>query len=338
MAANRQRSVTVADVAQHAGVSPGTVSKALNGRGQLARETRDRVLAAAEELGFVPNLTARSLSSGRTYLVGILTTDSIGRFTIPILTGAEDVLGPGQLGMLLCESRGDAIREQHYVRSLLNRRVDGIIVTGRNSTVRPSLGRDLGIPVIYALVESDDPRDVSVLHDDRGGAALAVRHLVETCRRRIAHVTGPIRHAAVRRRLDGVEDALTAEGASLAGEPLYGEWSERWGREAAMRLARGGHEFDGVFCASDQIARGLLEGFREVGVRVPEDVGVVGMDNWDVMAESARPPLTTVDLNLAGLGRKAAEFLVAAIDGRPFPTGPHLTTSHLVKRHSTEIL
>ncbi|WP_433434939.1 LacI family DNA-binding transcriptional regulator [Nonomuraea sp. CA-141351] len=337
MSRERTKPATVTDVARLAGVSPGTVSKALNGRGQLAAATRERVMSAARELGFNPNLVARGLVSGRTYLVGVLTTDTIGRFTIPLLTGAEDVLGPGQMSMLLCESRGDPIREQHYIRSLLNRRVDGVIVTGRNSDVRPSLGAEVPIPVIYALVQSDDPRDTSVLHDDREGAAVAVRHLVETGRRRIAHVTGPGRHAAVKRRLLGVEDALRAEGVSLIDEPMYGEWSEAWGREAAFRLDRGGKEFDGVFCASDQIARGLVDGLREAGRQVPEEVGVVGMDNWDAMAEAARPPLTTVDLNLSGLGRTAAELLVAMINGRPIETGHHLVPSSLVKRRSTEL-
>ncbi|MBF8191417.1 LacI family DNA-binding transcriptional regulator [Nonomuraea sp. K274] len=334
MPRGRKKTVTTADIARRAGVSPGTVSKALNGRGQLAPATRERVLSAARELGFIPG---RPAGEERTYLVGVLTTDSIGRFTIPLLAGAEDVLGPGQMAMLLCESRGDPIREQHYIRSLLNRRVDGIIVTGRNSDLRPSLGDQLPIPVVYTLVQSEDPEDVSVLHDDREGAATAVRHLIETGRRRVAHVTGPPRHAAVRRRLLGVEDALKAEGISLVTEPMFGEWSEAWGREAAVRLTRGEQEFDGVFCASDQIARGLVDGLRELGRRVPEEVGVVGMDNWDVMAESARPPLSTVDLNLSDLGQLAAELLVAAIDGQVLPGGPRLVSSTLVKRRSTEL-
>jgi LacI family transcriptional regulator, galactose operon repressor len=123
--------VTVNDVAVRAGVSPGTVSKALNGRGQLRAETRQRVVAAAEELGFHVNMLARNLLEGRTYTVGVLTTDSFGRFTIPVMFGAEDALGEGQVSALLCDGRGDPIREQHYVRTLLSRKVDGIIITGR---------------------------------------------------------------------------------------------------------------------------------------------------------------------------------------------------------------
>lgn len=331
-----RKNPTVADVAALAGVSAGTVSKALNGRGDLRQATREKVLAAAEELGFAPNLMARSLLSGRTYIVGVLTTDSIGRFTIPLLTGAEDALGAGQMSMLVCESRGDPIREQHYLRVLLARRVDGIIVTGRSSDRRPSLGRDFPIPVVYALVESDDGRDLSILHDDESGAAMAVQHLLDTGRRRIAHVTGPLRHVAVQHRLAGVERVLTQAGESLVGrEPLFGEWSEEWGREAAARLIRAGEPFDGVFCASDQIARGVSDGLRENGIDVPREVGVVGVDNWDVMVEAARPPLTTVDLQLAELGNVAATRLLSAIDGEQIGHGVERVPCRLVRRQST---
>ena len=113
------------DVAALAGVSVGTASKALNGRGQLREETRERVRAAAEQLGFRPNTVARSLLAGRTYTVGLITTDNFGRFSIPLMLGAEDALGAGEISAFMCDSRDDPIREQHYVRTLLSRRVDG---------------------------------------------------------------------------------------------------------------------------------------------------------------------------------------------------------------------
>jgi LacI family transcriptional regulator len=333
----RESTPTVAHVAALAGVSPGTVSKALNGRGQLRSETRQRVIAAAEELGFRPNLLAQSLLSGRTYTVGVLTTDSIGRFTIPILTGAEDALGAGQMSMLLCESRGDAIREQHYLRMLLARRVDGIIVTARSNDVRPSLGRDFPVPVVYALTTSDEAADVSVTHDDEAGAALAVNHLHETGRQRIAMISGPIRSAAAQNRARGSRGAVEASGLTLVTEPLWGEWSEQWGREATSRLLREGHIFDGVFAASDQIARGVTDALREAGKNVPRDVAVVGVDNWDIMVDASRPPLTTVDLNLSEIGHRAATALLDLIAGRPVEPGVELIQCSLVKRQSSAL-
>ena len=122
-----------------AGVSVGTASKALNGRGQLREQTRERVRAAAEQLGFQPNTVARSLLHGRTYTVGLITTDHYGRFSIPLMRGAEDALGAGQMAAFMCESRDDPIREQHYVKTLLGRRVDGLIVAARRTDARQPL-------------------------------------------------------------------------------------------------------------------------------------------------------------------------------------------------------
>jgi LacI family transcriptional regulator len=314
------------------------VSKALNGRGQLRPETRQRVVAAAHELGFHVNLLARNLIEGRTYTVGVLTTDSFGRFTIPVMLGAEDALGAGQISVLLCDGRGDRIREQHYVRTLLGRRVDGIIVTGRTTDPRPSLGRELPIPVVYARARSDDPEDLSLLHDDEQGARLAIEHLFTTGRRKIAHITGPDRHLAARDRAQGAQAAIQAGGETMVlGRPLMGEWSERWGREAATILMRTGEEFNGIFCGSDQIARGVADALREAGRRVPEEVGIVGVDNWEVMVEGCRPPLTTIDLNLTELGHTAATALLRAIEGQPLEKGVLLSPCRLVTRRSTEL-
>jgi LacI family transcriptional regulator len=295
-------------------------------------------VSAAEQLGFHVNLLARGLLEGRTYTVGVLTTDSFGRFTIPVMLGAEDALGAGQISVLLCDGRGDRIREQHYLRTLLARRVDGIIVTGRTYEPRPSLGADLPIPVVYARARSERTEDLSLMHDDRQGAALAINHLVSTGRRRIAHITGPERHLAARERAVGALAAIEAAGETMVlGEPLMGEWSERWGREAATMLMRTGEEFNGVFCGSDQIARGVADALREAGRRVPEEVGIVGVDNWEVMVEGCRPPLTTIDLNLSELGHTAATKLLRAIEGHPLEQGVQLMPCRLVTRRSTEM-
>ena len=146
---------------------------------------------AAEQLGFHSNALARSLLSGRSFTVGLLTNDSFGRFSIPVMLGAEDALQTGQIAVLLCDGRDDPIREQHYMRTLLARRVDGIIVTGRRTDPRPPLSSDFPIPIVYAMSESADGQDASVLPDDQGGGRLAVEYLLATGRARIGHVTGP---------------------------------------------------------------------------------------------------------------------------------------------------
>jgi LacI family transcriptional regulator, galactose operon repressor len=328
------RTITIADVAAEAGVSIGTVSKALNGRGQLRAETRDRVLATAERLGFRPSPLARGLLTGRSYTVGLITTDSFGRFTIPVMLGAEDALGQGQMSVLLCDGRGDPIREQHYVRTLLARKVDGIIVTGRRTDPRPPIAAGLPVPVVYVMTQSDGG-DASFVPDDTQGGELAVRHLVTSGRARIAHVTGPQRFQAARHRAAGAQRALSAAGLPVAaGEVLYGEWSEEWGRQAAHAVLHHDPAADAIFCGSDQIARGVADTLRESGRRIPDDIALVGYDNWDVFAEAARPPLTTVDMCLKELGQLAAQTLLADIGGQPV-RGLHLQPCRLVIRESS---
>jgi LacI family transcriptional regulator len=326
---------TISDVARLAGVSPGTVSKALNGRGALSLGTIARIQQAAEQLGYQPNALARGLLAGRTFTVGLITTDSFGRFSIPVMQGAEDALGPGRISVFLCDSRDDQIREQHYLRTLLERRVDGIIVTGRRQDPREPIGSDIPVPVVYAMTSSIDPRDLSLVPDDAEGGAIAVRHLLSTGRTRIGHVTGPMSFAASRLRAQGAEQTLADAGLELAaGGPMYGEWSEEWGRQATDGLLRAAPDLDAIFCGNDQIARGVADAVREAGKRVPEDIALVGFDNWEVIATASRPPLTTVDMNLRELGRTAGEELLSAIEGRP-SSGLRRLPCSLVLRESS---
>ena len=321
----------IVDVDALAGVAPGTASKALNGTGQLRAETRERVRRAAEQLGFTPDSLGRGLSSGRSYTVGLITTDSFGRFSIPVMLGAENALGAGEMVVLLCDSRDDPLREQHYLRTLLARRVDGIIVTGRRTDPRPPLAAPAHVPVVYAFTPSLDPADTSLVVDHAGGARAAVQHVLDLGRRRVAHVTGPADHLSAAARRDA---AVAAAGPALVGDPLHGDWSERWGRLAADLLLRRYPDVDAITCGSDQIARGVCDGLRDAGRRVPQDVAVVGFDDWDVIALASRPPLTTVALGLEALGRKAGELLLAAVAGNPAPGTTTLPT-RLVVREST---
>jgi LacI family transcriptional regulator len=326
---------TLTDVAAAAGVSVGTASKALSGTGRMRPETRQRVLEAVRAVDFRPNHLAQSLHTGRTWTVGLMTTDGIGRFSTPVLLGAEDALGAGKISVLLCDTRGDAIREQHHLQNLMDRRVDGIIVTGRRTDPRPPLsGIHDGVPVVYALSPSTDPADISVVSDDAHGCRLAIDHLLGTGRTRVAHISGPAHHAAAADRAAWTEQYLTESGLRLAtGKPHFGDWSEAWGRRATEAILRTAPDTDAIFCGNDQIARGATDTLRERGISVPDQVAVLGYDNWDTMALAARPPLTTIDIDLTGIGRAAALHLLAAIDNNPAP-GLHTTPPRLVLRES----
>src|SRR3954451_18741425 len=186
--------VTIADVATEAGVSTSTASRALNGVGRMRDETRQRGRDVALRPGFRPNEAARTLLRGRTFTVGLLTTDSYGRFSGPVMRGIEDALGAQQVAIIVCDARGDPIRERYYAEALASRRVDGIIVTGRRVDSRPPLLLERSrIPVIYAFTQTGRLQDLCLVPDDRQGGRIATEHLLALGRRRLVHLTGPER-------------------------------------------------------------------------------------------------------------------------------------------------
>jgi len=313
--------ITIRDVARASSVSVSTVSKALNNSGSLRQETRDKVIAIAKELGFRPNDLAQSLHRGQSFTIGLISNDNFGRFSIPIMEGLEEHLTNSRISVFMCNAADDPEREELHVESLLKKRVDGIVVTARRVDRRSALEiGSSGLPVLYVFSQADDPNAFCLLPDDQGGAELGVEHLVRLRRRRVAHVTGPERFQAVRDRRDGYRKSLARHALNEPeGFYLPGVWSEGWGREAVAQLFRSGREPpDAIFCGSDQIARGVTDALRERGIVVPNQVAIVGFDNWDIMAEASRPPLTSVDMNLKELGREAGRRLIDLIAGKEF--------------------
>ena len=201
--------------------------------------------------------------------------------------------------------------------------------------MRPSLGRDIPVPVVYAYAPSDDPEDCSIVSDNVGAGRLGVDHLIASGRRNIAILGGDITYGASEERSRGAIERLAEEGLTpLGGAPIFGAWSEDWGR-AAMRTVLAQHpEVDGVLCGNDQIARGALDTLRDEGRSVPADVSVVGHDNWAILATGARPALTSIDMNLEDTGRRAAQRLAEAMDGKS-SHGIELLPPRLVVRNSS---
>jgi len=332
----KRRPATLIEVAERAGVSLTTASKAINGKNRVSEATRARVMAAAGELAFTPSPIARGLTTGRTSTVGLIIADSMShRFAVPIMLGAEAALGEINLSMITCDARGDQARSLELARMLAARKVDGMLIVGDNNAVTASVTRHVDVPVVYVYGESDEPRDVVHMPDDAGGIALVADHLVAAGRRRIVHLTGPGHTTAVARRVDGLSGRLRHHRLDLAAPVGYGEWSQRWARAAATALLRQVPDVDAVLCGSDQIASGVLVALDELGRRVPDDVAVTGYDNWPVFALETEPQLTTVDMNLEALGAAAARDLFTVIDGAGPPGGVRRHACELVIRGST---
>jgi LacI family transcriptional regulator len=317
--AHTRATPTIHDVARASNVSIGTVSKALNNIGSLRQETRERIATAAEAIGYRPNDLAQSLHRARSMTVGILSNDSFGRFAFPIVEALERSLFDHGIAVFMCNATDDPMRERRHIAQLLGKRVDGLVVTARRADRRaPIEPAARGLPVVYVFSQVENPDALCLLPDDEGGARLAVSHLAALGRRRIAHITGPERFEAVRLREMGWRRALAEAGLKAgASDCRPGHWSEAWGREAAETLfSRRRAMPDALFCGNDQIARGAMDALREMRLAVPDDVAVIGFDNWDVMAEAARPALTSVDMNLDALGREAGASLLEMMAGQ----------------------
>ena len=328
----RIKAPTIRDVARVAKVSIGTASKALNANGRLSTETREKVKRVAAEIGYRPNDLAQSLHRSKSMTVGVITNDSFGRFSFPIFEALEERLAAEGIAVFMCNATDDPARERQHLNQLLGKRIDGIVVTARRTDNRTPIGPlPLGLPVVYVFTHADEDDALSLLPDDEGGAFLATQHLAALGRKRIAHVTGPERFEAVRLRFQGYRRALKDHG--LNEQVLHGPWSEAWGREATNRLFSGAApKPDALFCGNDQIARGVVEALRDLGIAVPKEVSIVGFDNWEVMTEAARPPITSIDMNLNALGREAAEQLIAMISGQQIRGAKRMPCSLVIRK------
>lgn len=331
------QNVTLQDVARAAGVTIGTASKAMNGRGKLRPETRERVRTEARRLGFRFRAIEESTPATRGVMVGVLTTDSYGRFSMPLLAGIEDAFGSLPVTALLCNSR-DQTREQQHLQLLLERKVDGIVVSARREDLRPPLEISrASVPIVYAFTQVADPNALCVLPDEAQGVRLAIEHLLQLGRRHFAHITGPSHFEAARLRQETMLQVLTERGIHLPEQHLLsGPWQESWGYTAANFLFDQGSSIDALFCGSDQLARGAIDALRERGIRVPEDVAVVGFDNWEPIACASRPSLTTVDMNLRDVGRYVGNSLLALFAGEQRPGLVRVPCS-LVVRDSSDL-
>lgn len=310
-----QKRATLADVAAAAGVSVATASKALHNRPRVGAATRERVRRAASELAYVPNAQAQSLVTGRSSSIGLITSDLGGMFSSPIMIGAEDELGSSSSTVILANARGDAALEKRKLDFLVSRNVDGILVV--NDNPNPRIPLDAPIPVVYAHAASVDPADSAVVVDNVHAGRIAAERLLRAGRRHIALVAGEPDFEASRDRLAGSREALEEAGLTFAEEPRFGPWQAEWGRRVARDLLSSGVPFDAVICQSDILAQGCISALISRGVRVPEDVAVIGHDNWGIITRLSAQRLTTVDNNLSEIGARAARRLMDAIDGHP---------------------
>ncbi len=333
---NASGAVTIRDVAQLAGVSPATVSKVLNGTSYVSAETRTRVQAAIDKLQFRPNTIARSLKKSRTHTIGLITDDLEGVFTMSMMRGIEETTSGQGFSVFLCNSYGEMSREKAHLDVLLAKQVEGVILlSGYRVRERGAPAQPLnGIPVIYLYQYTRDVDTPCVLPDDVGGGRLGTQHLINAGRRHIGFINGPAHYEAAHLRHQGYKAAL--EAAGLPYDPALvrvGKWHEQSGYRLTHELMCLPHPPDALFCASDSLAVGALDALHELGLKVPQNVAVVGFDNRH-FSQYQRPPLTTVALPLVEMGKLAGELLLSAILENHSENRIHHIPCELVQRQS----
>jgi LacI family transcriptional regulator len=306
--------VSIKEVAAHAGVSVGTVSNVLNRPDIVASSTRARVLEAIHALGFVRNESARQLRAGRSRMIGLVVLDVANPFFTDVARGVEDEASESGLAVIMCNSDEQLVRESAYLDLLEQQRVQGILITPVSDN-EASLARlqARGTPVILVDRRSPSGNQCSVAVDDVLGGDIAVSHLLAGGHERIAFAGGPVSLRQVADRREGALRALRRAGASTAELTLIDTpaLNVAAGKAAGSAIAESGaaDRPTAVFCANDLVALGLLQEMTQNGIKVPDDIAIVGYDDID-FAAAAAVPLSSVRQPRHQIGRTAAQLLL----------------------------
>jgi LacI family transcriptional regulator len=301
---------TIRDVARASNVSIATVSRVFNNSSVVSEDTRKRVMSVASRLGYWPNGIARSLITNRTHTLGVLLPDLHGEFFSEVIHGVDLASRAHDLHILVSRTSSRADELTAALRSMRGR-VDAMVVMapdlGASTTLQQTAS---SVPTV--LINPDAPfagcDSVSIANVE--GARDVVRHLIGLGHRRIAMITGPERNIDARQRLEGYRQALGGAGLSPSAELEFaGDFTERSGYDAALSMLRATPRPSAVFVANDYMAVGAFGAFEDRGVQVPEDLAVVGFDDIP-LARYLSPPLTTVHVDMQGLGQRAVELLL----------------------------
>ncbi len=326
---------SIYDVAQLAGVSISTVSHVLNDTRFVSDETKARVLQAIEQLNYRPSSLARALVRQETQTIALIVPDNVNPFFAELARGTEDCGFEAGYNVILCNSDRSLEKERAYLDMLISKRVDGLIymtVDIHTEQLRPLLEHNIQTVVFDREYEGFD----ALLLDNFQGGYDATRHLTELGHRRIACISGPDLRTRSQGRVVGYEQALSDAGLSPDPElVLVGDWTYQGGQEIAYRMFQLSSPPTAIFACNDAMAIGVISFLHERGLRVPEDVSVVGFDNVSLSAFSS-PPLTTLATPILEVGQCICEMLLDRINGQLPPEPQRITIrAELLIRGST---
>ncbi|MGC9469217.1 MAG: LacI family DNA-binding transcriptional regulator [Anaerolineae bacterium] len=332
---------TIKDVAKRAGVAPITASRVINDSGYVSEETRRRVEAAIEELGYVPNRVARSLRSKQTHTLALVLTDITNPFWTTVARGVEDAAIEDGFSVILCNTDESGAKEQSYVRLLLQKQADGFLLVPANSTSRSVvLIQKQQVPLVILDRTVASPVD-TVRSDSKGGAYQLTRHLLKLGHRRIAVLSGPQGVSTALDRVAGYRQAMTGADLPLDDRMvIYGPFTQQGGYEMTRQLLTLPLRPTALFAANNFIAIGAFRALREAGLRVPDDISLVAFD--DLPGTFTMEPFLTVAAQQAyEMGRVATQLLLERLtDASKAASEPReiVLPTDLIVRHSTKPL
>jgi DNA-binding LacI/PurR family transcriptional regulator len=340
------RQFNIVDIAEKAGVSRSTVSRVLNNDPYVSDKTRSRVLDVINEVGYSPNVAARMLRTQRTNIIAVVIPDPLGNifasdnphYYSAIIQSITEVAQQRDYAMLLWVGTMDEAKDQFYNRILRNRIMDGMLiassVAGEDALFERLLQIELPFVVIGSPMYYQDQVSYVTI-DNRAAARRAVQHLIDQGRKHIATITGDWHTEDTQARLSGYRDALVQNQLDIDEELIVkARYNRRYGYEAMETLLATGKPIDAVFAGSDMIAFGVIDAIHESGLRVPQDISVVGFDDLP-SAREFNPPLTSIRQPIFGKAEVATNLLLDQIDNpKPSPRGVILPTE-LISRASS---
>jgi LacI family transcriptional regulator len=331
-----KKRVTIEDVAREAGVSRQTVSRAINAKGEISPETRDRVLQAVEALGYRPSSLARGLATRRSLNIGLVVPDITNPFFPEIARGVEDVGRAVGYSVFLCNTDENPEQETEVLISLASQPVDGIVLCGsRTSNEQLADFVDTYQPLVLMNRQFEHPNVGLVLVNNAKGIGLAVDHLVAHGHSCVGLLAGPARSPSSEQRVVSYEDRIREHGlCSLGCRIVRGAPTLEGGYEAAEELFRAAPDVTGIVCYNDLVALGAVKWCRDQGRRVPDDCAIIGFDDIR-LASLVHPALTSIRVDKYGLGRVAMERLLEMFADPDTVCSPVVLDVELVVREST---
>jgi LacI family transcriptional regulator len=311
--------VNMSDVAREAGVSLMTVSRVINDKGEISLETRQRVQAIIERLGYRPSGIARSLAGGQSYTIGLIVPDIANPFFSGIAHGVTSIANHESFGVLLCDCGEDTSLELTMLDVLEEKRVDGVILASPRAPTEkllPSLARHPNIVMTNRLFDKTELPTAHgyVMSDDNLGGYLVTQHLVEKGHRNIGYLAGPATSYGSAQRMRGYQRVLEEQG--LEFDPAIIRYCSpivSGGKEAAIQLLHDHPEITALFCFNDLVAIGVLQCSHQIGRNIPENLAIIGYDDIP-LASWVTPALTTCKVDFEAMGKAAMQLLIDHID------------------------